>query len=82
MRSRLKQQTAESAYVTDMVRASTPWFTVEVPCEDWYLRVEPLGIAVLTSVTQSLLEFLGITPRNLTTPRHRVTRTRLPHCLV
>ena len=20
-----------------------PWFTVEVPCEDWYLKVEPLG---------------------------------------
>ena len=72
----------EKSYVADVARTSTPWFTVEVPCEDWYLRVEPLGIAVIISVTQSLLGILGITTHSLTTPRHFVTRTRLPHCLL
>ena len=44
--------------VADMAPAPTPWFTVEVACEDWYLKVEPLGIAVILSVTESLSDML------------------------
>ena len=74
--------TSGSATLADMARAPTPWFMVEVPCEDWCLRVGPLVIAVILLVSQSLSEILGVTTHSLPTPRHLVTRTRLSHCLL